>query len=65
MLSEHSLVISLKGVPEEGIAVGDMGTIVHCYTKPREGYEVEFLDEGGYTKAVLTYERNELEPVKG
>lgn len=64
MLREHSLVTSLKDLPEEGIAAGDVGTIVHCYSEPREGYEVEFLDEEGYTRAVLTYERNELEPVK-
>ncbi len=63
MLSECSLVKSLKDVPDKGIKKGDIGTIVHCYTEPREGYEVEFLDKDGYTKDVLTYERRGLEPV--
>ena len=62
MLSEYSLVKSLKDVPDKGIRKGDLGTVVHCYTEPREGYEVEFLDKDGYTKDVLTYERYELEP---
>ncbi len=63
MLSELTLVKSLKDVPDKDIKAGDIGTIVHCYTDPREGYEVEFLDEEGYTKDVLTYERYELEPM--
>ncbi len=63
MLSEYSLVKSLKDVPDKDVKKGDVGTIVHCYTEPREGYEVEFLDKDGYTKDVLTYERYELEPV--
>ena len=63
MLSEYSLVKSLKDVPDKNIKKGDIGTIVHCYTEPREGYEVEFLDKDGYTKDVLTYERFELKPV--
>ncbi len=63
MLSELTLVKSLKDVPDKDIKAGDIGTIVHCYAEPREGYEVEFLDKEGYTKDVLTYERYELEPV--
>ncbi|WP_321974256.1 DUF4926 domain-containing protein [Paratractidigestivibacter sp.] len=63
MLSEYSLVKSLKDVPDKGVKKGDVGTIVHCHTEPREGYEVEFLDKDGYTKDVLTYERCELEPL--
>ena len=63
MLSEYSLVKSLKDVPDKDIKMGDVGTIVHCYTEPREGYEVEFLDRDGYTKDVLTYERHDLEPI--
>ena len=64
MLSEYSLVRSRKDVPESDVKAGDVGTIVHCYTKPEEGYEVEFLDKEGYTKDVLTYDRDELEPLK-
>ena len=64
MLSEYSLVKSLKDVPDKGVRKGDVGTIVHRYTEPREGYEVEFLDNGGYTKDALTYERHELEPAE-
>ncbi len=63
MLSELTLVKSLKDVPDKDIKAGDIGTIVHCYTDPREGHEVEFLDKEGYTKDVLTYERYELEPM--
>ena len=64
MLSEYSLVKSLKNVPDKGVRKGDVGTIVHRYAEPREGYEVESLDNDGCTKDVLTYERHELEPAE-
>ena len=64
MISEYSLVKSLIDVPDKCIKKEDIGTIIHRYTEPREGYEVEFLDSDGCTKDVLTYERYELEPAE-
>jgi hypothetical protein len=31
---------------------GEVATIVEVYTLPREGYELEFVGEGGITKAL-------------
>lgn len=47
----------------DGLPAGAEGTVVMCFEEPSEGYEVEFLDEEGYTKAVLTLEPNDFEPV--
>lgn len=32
----------LEALPEKGLRAGDRGAIVEIFTKPREGYEVEF-----------------------
>lgn len=31
-----------EALPEKGLCAGDRGAIVEIFTKPREGYEVEF-----------------------
>ena len=48
----------------KGINKGDIGTIVIVFDKPREAYEVEFLDEYGHTKAQCVFLPNELELVE-
>ena len=48
----------------KGVNKGDIGTIVIVFDKPREAYEVEFLDEDGHTKAQCVFLPNELELVE-
>lgn len=55
-------VIKLKApASEHGLPAGKSGTIVEVYGAPREAYEVEFLDEDGYTLAVFPLTPDEFE----
>ncbi len=42
MIKEHERVVLKKGIPEQGLKTGDVGTVVHIYKKG-EAFEVEFL----------------------
>ena len=53
MPSEHDVVALTANRPEDGLRIGDVGAIVHCYCD-RSVYEVEFIDEHGRTKCVAT-----------
>jgi len=53
MIAEHDLVALTEEVASDGLRVGDVGTVVHCY-KNGQAYEIEFIDERGRTKCVLT-----------
>jgi hypothetical protein len=56
---EHDIVALLVDLPSEGLAVGDTGTVVHCYPNNR-AYEVEFMDDAGRTKAIATVEASQV-----
>lgn len=45
----------------EQVKKGDVGAVIMSFTTPNEAYEVEFLDEKGYTKAECTLLPEELE----
>ena len=62
MLNEHDVVELTAPVPDEGVTVGDTGTVVHVY-KDGEAYEVEFLTPDGHTAAVVTLEPSQVRPV--
>ena len=49
-------VILLIDLPEEGLAVGDVGTVVERHDVPglETGYTIEFFDMLGSTVAVVT-----------
>lgn len=53
MLKEHDVVTVTVDVPAEGLSSGDVGAIVHCYPD-RDTYEVDFLDDQGRSKGVVT-----------
>ena len=53
MISEHSLVVLDTDPDHERLSRGDVGTVVHVY-KDARGYEVEFVDGGGSTIALIT-----------
>ncbi len=62
MLREHDLVVLKRDKREWGLEAGAVGTVVLVY--PKGGYLVEFMDESGYTVALLDLTDKEVEPVK-
>jgi hypothetical protein len=63
MISEHSLVVLDCDPPHEKLNRGDVGTVVHAY-KDGRGYEVEFVDGGGRTVALITVGANDVRPIE-
>ena len=63
MIEELDSVVLTRDIPESGLTVGDVGTVVHRYEAPR-GYEVEFAAGDGSTVAVLTLEAADLRPLE-
>ncbi|KRE61943.1 hypothetical protein ASL11_23860 [Paenibacillus sp. Soil750] len=51
----------LKDFDDEGVLTGEVATIVEVYTLPREGYELEFVGEGGITKALFAVGPDDIE----
>ena len=62
MLSEHSRIVLTTDLPEEGLACGDVGTIVHVHPG-REAFVVEFMGLDGGTVAVATVLGAQARPV--
>jgi hypothetical protein len=62
MIEEHDCVVLNVNLPVEGLAVGDIGTIVHIH-QGGEGYEVEFMTLDGQTIAVSTLMANQVRPI--
>ena len=63
MIAEHSLVVLDADPPHENLTRGDVGTVVHVY-KEGKGYEVEFVDGGGQTVALVTVASGDVRPIK-
>ena len=63
MIAEHSLVVLDCDRPQEKLNRGDVGTVVHVY-KGGRGYEVEFVDGGGQTVALITVGADEVRPIQ-
>ena len=56
-------VVLMESLPEEGLWVGDVGTVVHHYPTPQgqpDGYEVEFFSVSGETVAVVSLPETSL-----
>lgn len=64
MIKEHDPVILTIDLPSEGLAAGDIGTIVHVHNGG-EGFEVEFMTLDGQTVAVSTLLASQVRPVAG
>ena len=62
MLTEHSIVVLSRDVPESGLQAGDVGAIVHVYGHGT-AYEVEFVDGDGTTVALTTLDSSDVRPV--
>ncbi len=63
MITEHSLVVLDREPEHEKLSRGDVGTIVHVY-KGGSAYEVEFVDGGGSTIALITVDANEVRRIE-
>lgn len=48
---------------DENVKIGDIGVVVMVFDNPNEAYEVEVIDEEGFTKAQCTLLPDELELV--
>ena len=59
MIEEHANIVLTEDLPENGLAKGDVGVVVHVH-KEGEAYEVEFLAMDGSTVALLTLEASLL-----
>ncbi len=62
MIKKHERVVLKKGIPEQGLKTGDVGTVVHIYKKG-EAFEVEFLTLHGETVAIATLNASQVRPV--
>jgi len=62
-IKEHDRVVLRKAIPDQGLQVGDVGTVVHVY-KNGEAFEVEFLTLHGETVALAILEASQVRPVQ-
>ncbi|HHZ19813.1 MAG TPA: DUF4926 domain-containing protein [Firmicutes bacterium] len=62
--NEFDTVMLLRDYPADGLKKGDIGAILMVYTEPNEAYEVEFVDNDGTTKAVITLLPDEVKKVR-
>ena len=62
MINEHDCVVLLEDIPDEGLAAGDVGTVVHIHGD-NAGYEVEFMTLTGNTIAVTSVRASSVRSV--
>ena len=62
MINEHDCVVLTANVPDDGLAAGDVGTVVHIH-KGGDGYEVEFMTLTGETVAIVTLLAGQVRPL--
>ena len=62
MIKEHDCVVLEKDLPEEGLKVGDIGTVVHIHNDGA-AYEVEFMTLTGQNIAVATLLAEQVRPI--
>lgn len=54
MFEEYDVVQLKHDLPEHNLKVGTQGAIVMVHTHPYRAYEVELIDDEGWTLEVLT-----------
>ena len=62
MFKEHDRIVLTRDIPEEGLKVGDVGTIIHIH-RLGEAFEVESLTLDGDTAAIATVLPSHARPV--
>lgn len=63
MINELDLVVLKRDLPEEQLAVGDVGTVVLVHQQGA-AYEVEFVAPSGDTVALVTLDACDVRPVE-
>lgn len=61
MIQELDDVILTVDIPDQGLAQGDVGTVVLVHGS--EGYEVEFITLDGETVAVVSLAPDQVRPI--
>lgn len=59
---ELDTVVLLHDIPEAGLRVGDLGTLVHLHTP--DSFDVEFVLASGRTQALLKLGGKDVRPVR-
>ena len=62
MIKEHDRGVLRKPIPEQGLKMGDVGTVIHVHRKA-EAFEVEFLTLHGETVGIATVTASQVRPV--
>lgn len=60
MFTEFDIVKLIHAFPEHNLVEGDTGVIVSLWGD--DGYEVEFVEPDGKTKAIVTLSANDIRP---
>lgn len=60
MIEEHANVVLTEDLPENRLAKGDVGVVVHAHNAGK-AYEVEFLAMDGSTVALLTLDAAQVQ----
>ena len=62
MIKELDCVALTTDLPDHGLAVGDVGAVVHAY-EGGQGYQVEFTTFDGTTVAVAKVTADQIRPL--
>jgi len=63
MINELDRVVLASELPEHGLQVGDLGTVVLVHDQGK-GYEVEFVSLDGETVAVVSLLANQVRTIR-
>jgi len=61
VLQETDMAVLTVDLPEHGLKVGDVGTVVLAHEL--QGYEVEFMTLDGETVAVTSLQASQVRPI--
>jgi hypothetical protein len=62
MIRDLDTVVLTHSMPDHGLEEGDVGAVVHIYSKDA-AYEVEFVTAAGKTIAVVTVGQDDIRPM--
>ena len=63
MINELDLVALTRPIPDKGLAVGAVGTVVDVH-QGGKGYTLEFVSFDGQTVAIVTVEAADVRPLR-